>query len=190
MDADFEHENPFASPLAEDSADALLTAEEKTRHQHLARETSIKSISGLYYFVAFLMSLWSLVLLLNIGVIFRGGSDIPLILVLSHVIIASTALFWWIARGLRRLDPRVRRWAIGLSTLGLLAAPIGTIIHGYFLYLLIGKEAQYIFSPEYKAVIIATPYVKLKTSLAAWILLVLFIALLAIGMWVVTLGVA
>ena len=68
-----------------------------------------------------------------------------------------------------------------MSVVGLIGFPIGTLISGYILYLLWGKKGRVIFSPEYQAVIAATPHVKYKTSIVVWILLGLVVVLILAG---------
>jgi len=53
----------------------------------------------------------------------------------------------------------------------LIGFPIGTLIHGYILYLYWGTKGRKVFSPEYKQIIAGTPHVKYKTSIIIWILL-------------------
>ena len=73
------------------------------------------------------------------------------------------------------------------SVIGLLAIPVGTIISGYFLYLLLSKKGTVIFSPQYKQIIAATPHIKYKTSKIVIALLLILIALIAIAL-IVALG--
>jgi hypothetical protein len=61
--------------------------------------------------------------------------------------------FFLIARGLRTLRPGVRTPTIILAVLGLLGFPLGTLINGYILWLVLSKKGQFIFSPEYPAIV-------------------------------------
>lgn len=65
-----------------------------------------------------------------------------------------------------------------LTVLGLLGIPIGTLISLSILYLLLSEKGRMVFSPEYKAVIAATPHVRYRTSLVNWVLLFVFLAVL------------
>ena len=72
---------------------------------------------------------------------------------------------------LRRLRPLARIPVGIISALGLLAIPLGTLINGYILYLLFSKKGRFILSPEYQAIVAATPEIKYRTSIVIWILL-------------------
>lgn len=93
---------------------------------------------------------------------------------------AISVLYVFIARGLWQLRPWARIVATVLSAIGLIGFPLGTIISAYFLYLLQSKKAAMVFSEDYKRVIAATPHVKYKTSLIAWVLLGLLVALVIV----------
>jgi hypothetical protein len=69
------------------------------------------------------------------------------------------------------LNNRARICGIVLASVGLLAVPIGTVISGYILYLLACKKGRFICSPDYHAIVQATPHVKYRTSPVAWALL-------------------
>ncbi|TVQ04446.1 MAG: hypothetical protein EA381_00375 [Planctomycetaceae bacterium] len=84
----------------------------------------------------------------------------------------------WVGIGLRKLNPPARIGGIVLSCIGLLAIPIGTLISGYFLYLLASSKGQYVFSPEYTRIRKATPHIVYKTSIWVWVVLALFILLI------------
>ena len=70
--------------------------------------------------------------------------------------------------------------AIIISGIGLLAIPVGTLLHGYFLYLLLSQKGKTVFSDGYKQIIVETPCVKNKTSNALWIVLGILVSILAI----------
>ena len=70
-----------------------------------------------------------------------------------------------------------------LSGIGLLGFPIGTILNGYFLYLLLGEKGSTVFSERYKRVIADTPHVKY----IPWASIVLLVIL---GLLIVVLAVA
>lgn len=190
MEADHEHINPFASPLAEETnqvsgAHAADGALEQIRRDNLSREASIQSIGSLYVLGALVMTLATgsaLVTLVfatvSADVVSGGGGFVG---ITSIFYVAMTAAFWWIGLGLRRLNPAVRIWAIILSAIGLLGFPIGTLINGYVLWLVSGRKAKYIFSSEYQDIIAATPHIKYKTSIVVWILLAVLVAVLVVG---------
>jgi hypothetical protein len=67
-----------------------------------------------------------------------------------------------------------------MSAIGLIGFPIGTIINGYILYLLVSKKGSTIFSPEYKEIIALTPGVKYKTSVVVWVVLGIFLLIIGV----------
>jgi len=179
----FEPVNPYAptdfaahSPLA-NAADA------EVRKAYLGHEASIQGIGALYLLGAFFMTL--------IGGV---GSVVALVGMISSTMDGSAATFTvcvfylllgglqgWVGLGLRRLDRKVRAVAIGLSVIGLIGIPIGTIISAYFLYLLGGQKGKFVFSDEYARVRAATPEMKYRTSPWAWGMLILLIALVVVA---------
>jgi hypothetical protein len=92
--------------------------------------------------------------------------------------------FFFMGRALRTLRPGVRIPTVILAGLGLLGFPLGTLINGYILWLVLSKKGQFIFSPEYPAIVKATPHVKYRTSLLAWIALGAAVILVLVGIWV------
>ena len=92
------------------------------------------------------------------------------------------------AIGLRKLQTWARYVAVLFSVIGLIGIPIGTLISGYFLYLLLSKKGSVVFSEEYKHVIAATPHIKYKTSIIVVIFLVLLAVLLVGGLLAFLLG--
>lgn len=83
--------------------------------------------------------------------------------------------------GLRGLQSSARVVAIIFSVIGLLGIPIGTLINGYFLYLLLGQKGTYVFSEEYARVRAATPHIKYKTSIWVLVVVALLVLLVVIG---------
>jgi hypothetical protein len=149
---------------------------EAARLEHLAHESSVRSIGTLYYFGGFWMLFvgGSLVQSVVTMPVDRPARDIGIgLLVLSAV---SLVVGW----GVRRL----RRWAGGatvvLSAITLLAVPIGTVIGGYLLYVLLSAKGRRVFAPDYADIVAATPYIKCRTSIAVWIALGLGVLLIAV----------
>lgn len=61
------------------------------------------------------------------------------------------------------------------AVVGLLGFPIGTLINGYFLYLLGSRSGATIFTPQYRQVVERTPEIKYKTPIWMWILITLLV---------------
>ncbi|MEJ1963822.1 MAG: hypothetical protein WDO56_20595 [Gammaproteobacteria bacterium] len=84
----------------------------------------------------------------------------------------------FVGRGLRKLRPWARITTLVLSGIGLLGFPVGTLINGYILYLLLAKKGKRIFEDDYPAIVAATPDVKHRTSVVTWIALGILVLLL------------
>ena len=176
-------------PVNEGDSDA-----EQVRQSHISHEASIKSMGLLYYLGAVIGLFYTILLLFNLGImVFTYGLTADL---LATILLASITIFcggvtflnYWVARGLRRLDQRVRTPAIVLSAIGLLGIPIGTLISIYFLWLLLSKKGQYIFSDEYAGIIALTPHIKYKTSIIVWVFVGILLFVLGSAMMALLLG--
>lgn len=149
---------------------------EATRREHIQHEASIRSIGTLYYLGA------ASYLLIGIAGAFIEATDESPEPVFVALFLALAVVLGVLGRGLRRLKRGARIGAGILSAFGLLGVPIGTLINGYFLYLLFSEKGNTIFSPEYQAVIDATPHVKYRPSALASALVLLLVLLLFGGL--------
>ena len=163
--------NPYAAPTARVDDIAANPAAEAIRREHLNHEASIKAIGALYYLSGLMLTLAAF------GT--AVGSDASLgaaalLLVLAAVMFSAG----WGVRSFLRWGRVV---GLVLSGIGLLGFPIGTLINGYILYLLLSKKGRTIFSAGYQDVIAATPHVKYRTSIVVWIFLALLVGLILLG---------
>lgn len=177
--------NPYAPPSAR-VADVINVApeQEDIRREHIKHEASVRSIGFLYLFgggLAVVAALFGLVAL-------SGAETSGLLIGLMVVYLALGILLIATGRGVRRLQPWARTIAIVLSCIGLLGFPLGTLIHGYFLYLLLSAKGKRIFEPDYQAIVAATPHVKYKTSIVVWILLAILLLAVAAAIVVPLMG--
>jgi hypothetical protein len=163
--------NPYA-PTALVSDPVMASSDEQIRQAHLAHESSIKGIGGLFMLGGVLMLLISGV---GLMVAINERPDRVEALILSGVYLFFGILQFWVGRGLRAFDKIARRFGIVFSAIGLLFIPIGTLINGYFLYLLCGKKGRFVFSPEYARIRAATPNMRYRTSTGVWILLAVIV---------------
>lgn len=162
------------------------------RKRYLSHEASIKSI-GLLYWLGGIVGLILAPLYLIGAITVMTSADAAsgaqgsntfagIVMVGLAVMIAAFAVGQIIvAIGIRKLKPWARIATAVLSGIGLLGFPLGTIISAYFMYLVLSKKGQYVFSPEYQSVIAATPQIRYRTSIVVWILLGLLVALLILG---------
>jgi hypothetical protein len=160
-------DNPYEAPQSEIHAPEGGEAE-LIRTAHISHEASVKSIGTLMILGGFLTG-FGMVSVLAIG---RISSEFLVVLAISG------GLFG-VGFSVRRLNPVGRILAGILCGLGLLAFPIGTIINGYFIYLLFSPKGTMVFSESYKEIIVATPHVRYRTSLAARIVIALLILIFA-----------
>ncbi|MBI2396814.1 MAG: hypothetical protein HYV17_03395 [Xanthomonadales bacterium] len=171
--------NPYQPPSAVVAdpvvGDAGLIA---LREQHIRHEVQLKSVGALYFLGAVLLAVAALGMFgLMLGDASHGG-DAGKLAIVGAVYLAFAAAALTMAIGFRRLRPWVRIPGGILSGLGLLAIPVGTLIHGWILYLMFGKQGRVVLAPEYQAVIDATPQVRYRRTLGDWIALGLVVALL------------
>ena len=165
--------NPYAAPTAhvEDISDSANFEAEEIRRAHLKHEMSIKSIGLLFMFGGVLGTIGLAVMA---GSARNFGSD--------AVSLAPTALIIAMCIGTAALGyylRRLQRWtqipAVLLCALGLLNFPVGTLLNGYFLWLLLSAKGRFIMSAEYAAIVAATPDVKYKTSIVVKVLLAVLV---------------
>ncbi len=89
---------------------------------------------------------------------------------------------------LRALKPTARIPAGVLAAIGLLEFPVGTLINGYFLYLLFSKKGAMVFSEEYRQIVVDTPEIRASTPLSAWVAMGLLALMLAAFLIQATVG--
>jgi len=164
--------SPYAAPASNVEDVSANPEAEAIRREHISREASIRSVGILYY-------LGGGALTLAAGfVLFAPRGDAGVFMLFGIPLGVGQVVVGW---GLRAL----RRWAqitsCVISGLGLLAFPVGTLINGYILYLLLSKKGRTVFTSEYKDVIAATPHVKYRTSIIVWIFLALLVGLLLLA---------
>jgi hypothetical protein len=168
------YDNPYAPTQADvaDIAGAIPEAE-TIRREYIKHEASIRSVGVLYYIGGVLMAIAAVFFVVGIdqNTLGLGLASIYAILAFFSIVVGHQ---------LRALKPWARIASIVLSVIGLLGFPIGTLINGYILYLLLSQKGQRIFQSDYADIVAATPYVKYRTSIVVWIVLgVLLVGILA-----------
>jgi hypothetical protein len=171
--------NPYQAPATrvDDVSDSANPQAESIRREHINHEASIKAVGTLYYLSMLGLAVVGLTMLFSTGAFaaVRMGDAVP-----AAVLVVMAAVFLVVGRGLRKLQPWVRIPTVLLSILGLLGFPIGTLINGYIIWLILSKKGRLVLSPEYAAIVEATPQVKYRTSIVVWILLGLVVLLVAV----------
>jgi len=95
---------------------------------------------------------------------------------------------------LRTLESWTRIPIAILSGIGVLGFPLGTLVHGWILYLVFSEQGSYIFSDEYKAIVAATPDIQYKSSFQFIVfgilifIVLIFLSCLGIGLLVNFIG--
>ncbi|MFK7822155.1 MAG: hypothetical protein AB8G99_25895 [Planctomycetaceae bacterium] len=148
------HFNPYAAtdvPSESVPANADVSEYERLRRQYLNHEASVKSIGTLYL----LGGLFGVLFCIGLVVWAAAGRGIGI----SEVLIGGVLLLIsvgqiTVALGLRNLAPWARIVAAVFAAIGLLGIPIGTLISIYFLYLLLSKKGEMVFSAHYKEVMV------------------------------------
>jgi len=163
--------NPYAAPKSEVLQSTPQA--ELERMQHIHTEATIKSVGILYYLGAF-----ALILLGVTGLTGRDLEEGVPPQLMGAIFITLGAGQGVIGYGLRRLQRWARIPTVIFSCIGLLGFPIGTLINAYILVKVLGKQGQFVLTPEYQQIIAATPHVKRKTSIVVWVLLIVLLIIL------------
>jgi len=148
-------------------------AAEQIRKDHIKHEASVKSVGTLYFLAATFLLIAGVA-----GVITNDGVE----MVLGLVLACLGGLQIWVGVGLRRLKPWARIATAIVSGFGLLGFPLGTLINGYILYLVLSQKGRTVFSEDYQRVIEQTPHIKYKTSIIVWIFLGLLCLLIGLAL--------
>lgn len=158
-------DNPYAPPTAEVADITSADPEaEAIRREHIKHEASIRSVGILYYLGGVLMGLAAILFFFGFETTSIGMGFAAL-----YAVLALLSLV--VGHELRALTPWARIAAIVFAGIGLLGFPIGTLINGYILYLLLSQKGRRIFQPDYLQIVAATPEVKYRTSVVVWIVL-------------------
>ncbi len=174
--------NPYAPPKArvEDIVEAAPEAE-AIRRKYIKHEASIRSCGILDYIGGVAFCFIGGAMLLS-TTLYRSSTLGPGALAgVAAIYLAIGILSIIVGFGIRRLRPWARVASVVLSAIGLLEIPIGTVINGYILYLLVSRKGQLIFTPRYAEIIAATPHVKYRSFLVLWVLLGVLGALILFG---------
>ena len=174
------HQNPYAAGASVPSA-AEPTSAETIRRKYLSHEASVQSIASLFLIggvIGLLVSIGYFVVGFTAlsGPIRRGAPE--MFFVLAVVFLAFAVAQIGVAVGVRKLAAWSRVPATILSLIGLLGFPIGTLISIYFLYLLLSRKGEMVFSDEYRDVIKRTPRIKYRTSIVVWVVLFLILSMI------------
>jgi hypothetical protein len=171
--------NPYSAPQARvaDVGSGDIEHAEEIRKEHINHEAGIRSAGTLYGLYALFLLLATLVF--AFGAVTGGDAQNPRAVMIIAMVFCGGFfwLFYKLASGLRALQNWARVPTAIISGLGLLGFPVGTLINGYIMWLVLSKKGTFILSPEYAEIVAATPHIKRKTSIVVWIFLVLLLGL-------------
>lgn len=172
---------PRAVQMLREGVQAVSGSAEEIRRTHLRHEASVRAVGTLYLLGGGLLAIscaaGMTAMLMALGATGGGGSGVAsaIGLIATLVYAALAVLMFWLGRGLRRLSPSVRIVAAVLSGIGLIGFPVGTLINGYILWLLLSAKGKTVFSADYRRIIAETPHIQYRTPWWAWLLLALVI---------------
>mgnify|MGYP002626290268 CR=1 FL=1 len=179
-------ENPYKAPeVAEVAAEAVISDPERIRREHLKHETSLKG-AGLLMLVGALLVGISLLSVFGMPFVYSSGGGsarprgpgLPILAVVGALLVLQLIA----GVGLRRLAPWAWIPALIVSGLAVLNVPVGTLIGGYFLYLLIAPKGRRILAPDYREIMRLTPHIKYRTPWWMWLILIM-VVLAVVGMF-------
>ena len=168
--------NPYQPPQAEILVSSDNANAEAIRKAHISHEASVKSVGVLFLLGGVIVTL------AGFGIMLDEDGPTPVSIGVGSILLLLAAWQFWTGLGLRKLKPSARIPTAILSGIGLIGFPVGTIINGYIMYLVLCKKGATVLSVDYKQVIAQTPHVKYKTSIIVLILLGILIAALVFGL--------
>src|SRR5690606_3263069 len=150
--------NPYAPPSVLDLPNTLharYSDAEAIRQEHIKTESSIKTIGVLYWLGG--IAIMAAATMTIIAGVTTHDAGVPELLI--SAIFLTLGVFQFLVGSVLRNFQRTARVCAGvLSTLGLLAFPVGTLINAPILGTIFGKKSRMIFSEPYKEIIAATPH--------------------------------
>lgn len=181
---------------------------EAIRRDHIGHEANIRSLGHLYYLVASLGAIGMVVgICVTAGLVTNGANGNPasgrdgIDGLATLVFAAFTAATGTVGYGLTHLRGWARWVGAVLNSLGMLVLIIDGLVlaalvkpmagvvflvglggfDGFFLYLLMSRKSNVVFSAEYREVVLKTPHVKLKGGIALKVVLVLILGCLVMA---------
>jgi hypothetical protein len=176
---------PLAVQMLKEGVNPGSAPAEQVRREHLKHEASIRTVGALQILAATLLLLPIVMELLALLIGFPTsaangvGGRINLVSAFPMTFLCLAILLLGLGFGLRRLNPYARIVSAVLSGFGLIGFPIGTVIYGYILWLLLSRKGKRVFSEEYRRIRAETPHIRCRTPVWFWLL----VALLIVGLY-------
>ena len=162
-----------------ENASEIESTAETIRRGHLHHEASMQALGVVFSLigvVVLLATIFALVTRSNAGLEIRPGKLGVVDLVAYTVGIVATLT---VGYGIRRLRRWARIAAIVLCGIFSLRFPDGTLIFPYFLYLLFSAKGKRVFSPDYGAILAATPQIRYPRSTVVWTVVAVLVVVVA-----------
>lgn len=171
-------DNVYSPPKAQvsDHVGSDRAAAIAMREEHLSHEAALRGMALLYYLSGVLVLFMGVAVALPAFTQPGGAVLLGLGLALLFLLLGGGVLY--VGYGVRRFQKGVVVPACILAAIGMLNVPIGTLLNGYMLYLLLCAKGKVVFSERYAEVRELTPDIKPRTSVVVWILLGLLVLML------------
>ena len=164
--------NPYAAPQSQ-ALQSIMSAD-AARSEHLGTESTLKTIGFLYY-------LGSLSLIFFASGTLAASQGKPDASAAQSLLgIALGVAMGVTAFGVKGLHIWSRPPAIFVSLLLLVAGFFATskaqiVLPLYVIFKMLGKQAKFVLSPEYRQIIDATPHLKSRVTPWLWVLLAVLV---------------
>jgi hypothetical protein len=168
--------NPYQAPVAAvGDIDAPVTDAERVRREHIGHERQLRAVGALYLFGGSLGLIGGVMMLVGLaGSAPDVGGMVAVAAVYAVISLVALVVGW----GYRKLAPWVRIPGTVLAAIGLLGIPIGTIISLAILWMIWSAKGKVVLSPQYAAIVAATPHVRYRMTVVDWIVWGLLAAVL------------
>ncbi|MEZ5443959.1 MAG: hypothetical protein R3F15_21035 [Lysobacterales bacterium] len=150
--------DPYVAPLAEvtDPPRSEQAVLEQARRELIATEARLRWVGVICWLVAAYLAMLSALL-----VVFPEALKQDLSL-LRYPVLCAICLV--VGYGFLRVQPWVRVPGAVLAAFGLLSFPVGTVVAVLVLLLLYSPQGRRVLTPDYRAVILATPELRNERS--------------------------
>ena len=174
---------PMTPPVGTASTSATGSADEM-RQLYFPHEQQVRSV-GMFFRImgGFQLLFAAIILLAGTLASFAGEGfgahlvQFVAIAIESAIVIIIGGVSFWAGNLLRKLDHKAFIPVIVVAAIGLLGIPVGTLINGFILYLLLCEKGRFVLSDPYRAIVAATPQYQWKTAL--WVKIIIGLMILA-----------
>lgn len=168
-------DNVYSPPKAEvsDHVGGDRAAAIAMREEYLGHEASLRGMALLFYLSGIFILFMGIAVVLPVFV--EGGDSLPIGIGIALLFVLLGVGSIYVGYGIRQLRKGVVVPACILSAIGMLNIPVGTLLNGYMLYLLLSAKGKVVFSERYAEVRGLTPEIRPRTSIVVWVVLGLLV---------------